>query len=373
MNTLTLLRDQDGDMIAPNTIYVTSTGDGRKSLCSAVAAGDMKPYILNPIDPSISLFSVPDGVDAGASTRQTFISTFIHPNGDQYFYYSTDSLLAIIYMNIWHEGSWVYAQSQKAIDYTGIAEGSIAVMDVIRRNTPVFYNTQNSTYYQYVMYLVNQTGHWFPPVDGIQTAGIISVAFSHDGVTWVGPYDANNPPPDGDCSDAICVEEGGVMFDGTTLYIIAVEGDLILLQNHLNPPMGASSLTYLFTASKNDPLSLTAYNGKAPISNNGVFAPNMAGYGENHKIFLNASITHDYDSGRLYLSRGYPYPADYTGANGIPCGSLIGCAVGLQTYANRAQLYYLDLGVPMNLALLYSGTWTLVGDWGYEQGFRSTN
>lgn len=364
MNDINCLKRPNGSLHPSNVMYVSSIGNGNRSLCSESIFADFRPYVLTPGPPaSISLFNVPPGVGDGADTAQVFISTFKLLNGDQYFYFSTDSLLAVIYMNIKRNGSWVYNESIKVIDY-GYGNGSIAVMDVIRAGSAVFYNTHNSQYYRYVMYLVNQTGGWF--TDPIFTAGVMAVAFSNDGINWVGPYDVNNPGAY-NCNEGVCIEYGGVFFDGTTLYIIALEGNIATLENGV---MGNETLTYLYLASANDPATVTACNNKASISNNGIFSPNLPGY-HLPNFFINASIAFRPSTGTLYLSRGYPYPSDYSGADSIPCGDLTGCLTGLATLPQRIQTYSMSLGASPNLSLLYSGTWNLVGDWGYQQGYRS--
>lgn len=367
MSSVAYLRYQDGTKYS-DTIYVTSSGDGERSLCTnPMIDVNYRPYILTlntpPTPDELTLFPVPAGIDVGTNTAQNFISTFIHSNGDQYFYFSTDSLLAKIYVNIKHNGAWIYPNSIVALDYDN-NDGSVACMDVIHHYSPVFYNKYDGTYYNYVMYVVDQTGGWFTGF----TAGVLSLAFSNNGINWVGPYTANAPSAY-NCTEGVCLEHGGVIFVGTTLYIIACEGCFSVLTPEAMT--GPSTLTYLYTAPASDPTTVTAYNNKAPISGNGIFRPNLPGY-TNSKIFINARLS--FKEGIMYLSRSYAYPVDYSGTNAIPCGSLgDGCITGLATLDIRVQMYSMDLGVPTDMNRLYTGTWTLLGDYGYKHGYRSIN
>lgn len=367
MDSLDMLRNADGTRHADGTIYVAGIENGLTSLCTN-ASHAYYPCVLTPgSPPTATAFSVPDAAGWPVSPMsKVFYSTFKLPNGDQYFYFSGNSVGT--YVNIKRSGSWVYANSIKAIDYGGVPAG-MAVGDVLYSATRDYYNTQDGQYYYFVMYLSNQLGGWWPtsPVPSF-TAGAMSIAFSNDGLTWTQVYDANNPSAY-NCTQGVCIEYLGAFRLDNTIYIFAVEGDLAVLAAGV---AGNSTMTYLFTAPVSDPLTVTAYNSKAPISNNGIYSPNMPGF-HMHNSFINVSCSFNPATGVLYLSRLIPYPWDMNGS--IPCDDVLGssCVTGLATYPNRTQLYSMSLGVPPNINLIYSGTWSLVGDWGFEQGYRSIN
>ena len=362
------LRNEKGAPHGDDKLYMTGVPNGRKSLCEWESFAEQIVGTLNTgASPTVTEVSIPNGDHASDPKIGGFYSTYKATNGDQYYYCSVEGTTGAdvtgIYLNIWRNNAWVYAKSQEVVAYPG-ATGSVAVMDVVVADSAIFRNSKNSQYYSQVMYIVNQTDGWF----GVGTAGVLSVAFSNNGITWIGPYDVNAPSAY-NCSEGVCIEYGGVILFGTTLYIVAVEGQFSVLIPGMS---GSGTMTYMFVSQASDPLTTVAYNGKAELTNSGVFSPDLPGYNL-YNAFLNAKISYDPD-GTLYLSRAYPYPFDIGGS--IPCGSwspASKCLKGFTTRAIRVQMYSMNLGVPADLGLLYSGTWSLIGDWGWESGYRSIN
>jgi len=181
----------------------------------------------------------------------------------------------------------------------------------------------------------------------------------------VGPYQANSPA---NCAAAVHVEMIGAFYDGFTIFIMAIDG---IISNVIAGMTGDSTMTYLYTTSPNYPHSITAYNGGAPFTSNGMYKPNLPGE-HMHNVFINLTtagkVTADFAASKIYLGRVIAYPYGET----IPCGDLgTGCLQYYHSYPNRSQLYSMDISG--GLGALYSGTWVLEGDWGYGQGYRSEN
>ena len=351
-----MLRTPLGYVHTSGTILTVAMGSGNRSKCEAVTIPDSRPYVVNTTGPSISAMNIPAAEDLQAGDAQAFITAYQDAAGDSHIYFSTDSENAAIYYNKYTSaGSWAYANSQNVLDY-GDDDGSVAVIDVVVAPSAIFYNTATSTWFKQIMYIVNQTGPWFLGT----TAGVLDVAFSNNGTTWVGPYTVAGP------SGAIHIEYGGVIWDGTNIIVIGLEGNLAILAANI---LSGSTLTYGYLAVPADPATMTKPGGSSTISNSGIYSPNYGGLGQTTAL-TNCTFTLSLDSNYIYMSRSYAYPVDYTNSTPvIPCGTLVGCNQGLTTFHNRAQLYSMYIGG--NLTTLLSGTWTLLYDLGYSQGYRT--
>ncbi|MFP4086395.1 MAG: hypothetical protein ACLFUL_06335 [Desulfobacteraceae bacterium] len=360
LHYLTIMTDGHGCVHPDEALFVATPGNDELSECDP--PGQTRIYSLDPYSDSISFWNVPQAVDYQVGDHQHFFSV-MKPQvmGSPYkqVWFATDSNKPHIYYNKQDSyGNWQYGSSQKVIDMG--STGTLAVMDVLYDSSAIFRNPHNGSYYRYCMYLVNQSGCWMT-MGG--TAGVLAVAYSNDGISWVGPYDVGNP----NCNfnQATHVEMGGALLYGSTIYIMVLEGDLSILASQV---LSGSTLSYMYSAPVSNPESISILGGGSPITASGLYSPNAGGYAQTDCL-MNVSMSFDPASGVLYMARAYAYPVNYQGSN-VPClpGSV--CKTGLTTNGIRTQLYSMSLGVPPNLNNLWSSSWSLVDDWGAEDGYQ---
>lgn len=205
---------------------------------------------------------IPPGV--GSDRTPDFYSTFM-VGTDQYFYFSTDTPLdPRIYVNILRNGSWVYATSPAAITRSNPYDPpTIAMGDVVNHPTSIFRHPTTGRFYKWLMYYIDQ-----PDSQNGISAGFISVAFSNNGIGWTTPIRVNGGGTN--CSTTVCSEDLAVVFDGTTIFILANEGDLVLLNS---PATSGKSYTYLYTASLSNPAQLTKFLPDH-VTTSGLVSPN---------------------------------------------------------------------------------------------------
>lgn len=358
LHYLTIMTDGHGCVHPDEALFVATPGNDELSECDP--PGQTRIYSLDPWADSIAYWDVPPAVDFQVGDHQHFFSVMKDASGHKKVWFATDSNKPHIYYNEqYSNGFWRYdIYSPKVIDMGSI--GTLAVMDVLYDSSPIFRNPHNGSYYNYCMYLVNQSGCWMT-MGG--TAGVLAVAYSNNGIDWAGPYDVGNP----NCNfnQAVHVEMGGALLYGSTIYILALEGDLSVLASQV---LSGSTLTYLYSAPTSNPEAVTLHGGGSPVTASGLYSPNAGGYSQTNCL-LNVSMSLNTTSGVLYMARSYAYPVNYQGSD-VPCLPGGVCKTGLLTNAIRTQLYSMNLGTPPNLDNLWSSYWTLIDDWGAEDGYQ---
>jgi hypothetical protein len=393
INFASFSNDKNGCLLSDDIVYTSALGNCKRSICEEHVFNLFRPYLLNTKTSTLTPFEVPEAEDKQPEDAQNFFSTFVDDNNNHYFYFSTDSLNASVYLNIKNsDGEWSWPKSIKVVDY-GIGNGSVAVCGILQNSDKIFHNTHDNNNYSMIMYIVNQTGGWF---FNWFTAGVLDVAFSNDGIVWSGPYTVNNPPTYDCDSGGICTEDCGVVFYNNTIYIVSIEGSLDKLSKDI---LSKKTLTYLYTSKPDNPSIASKYKdvrGNDMISSNGMYSPNVSvqtyqftRYGRVFKdvysnrysfsamkpstnLFINLSTSYDADRGYMYISRAYPYPSDYTSEESIPCGDTTYCFKGLVTLPNRCQVYRMYIGdLSRNTNKLFYGYWELVGDYGCSYGYKS--
>jgi len=366
VNSCSYMRTEIGTRHTDNQILVVASGNGERSKCSRITTSEFRPYTLvHGGSPSLSRFEVPDAEDfVEGQDAQAFFTVYKDVYGVIHVYFSTDSAHTKIYYNKYTAGVWTYPESIAVVTYPE-NDGAVAVADIIANSTAIFYNTADATHYKQVMYITNQTTNW----KGFSW-GVLDVAFSNDGINWVGPYTVNTPGSYS-CSSAICVENVGVIWNGSNLLIFGVEGDFTkqLLAGAMTD---GSTLTYVYLASPADPRSASEPFPGTPVSSTGIQAYDDVGYTPSY-ILWNCTFCFSPDYQTVYMTRGYAYASDYPYGPGVvgsdvPCEAGSYCATGITTYPNRAQVYSMYIGV--DVTNVFTGTWNLIYDIGYGQGYR---
>lgn len=318
----------------------------------------------DPPDPEVSFFDIPS---AGAIKPDFNISSFIDDVGKQWVYWCSNlEWHAEVFLNIKNtDGTWEYPDSIKIISQSefpmfGNDHGSVAMGDVLYSNTAIFKNPDDLHYYKYVMYLVYQ-----PEVSN--TAGAIYVSFSDNGVDWTFMQHATYPEapcnPYYDNAPIIPVEAVGAIFDGTTIYIIEIEGHL----EKISSQNISQTLTYFATANINNP---TLFNIECMLPSTGMFIPNKASFGPGYCWYINLGIAYDNINNYLYIGRGYPYGVDLSGETAYPTSCQSHCISGIATYPVRVQVYRMPLDSLDHIDAIQNGTWELIVDLGNKTGYQ---
>ncbi|MGE0827551.1 MAG: hypothetical protein AB7G75_19410 [Candidatus Binatia bacterium] len=269
---------------------------------------------------------------------------------------------------------------------------TVAMGTVLKSVIPQYKDVRNGQYYKYMMYVIAQ-----PPTCAGTFTGFLMVAFSNDGRNWTSLAQVNESGgPTASCwpyLDPTTGEPTGVVHTSTlpvqsvaairnpsndTVYIVALEGRVTGTPGALDNVSNYNrSLTFLYQANRNNPTSVSFLT---EISPNGISKPqgNCSTCGSAHSYFVNLDLTYESGSGRIYISRGYPYPFDGTNPYATPCnpvgsGTKAQCAVGIAQFANRVQMYYQVVGPIWNISAIGSGTWTIVGDWGNGSGYPNNS
>lgn len=360
--TIEYVRTPGGLLHSDNMLIVNGiTPSGCRSLCNTTGFVK-KPYLYS--GGVCTDLGLPQALLYKSGDQQCFTSIYKDDSGYLHVYFSEDSgndgVTTFPHINYNRKspgGSWLYASSPAVV--THYAEGSTAVMSVIYDGSSPFVYSGSS--YSYIMHIVNQTGGW------LSTAGVLDVAFSNNGISWTTPVTVNYPASVS-CSLGICLEYGTAVWDGGTLYIIGLNGNLATLAANI---VSGSTETYVYTSNPSTPDYATQYSA-SPITSSGLYSPNVSGYSQT-SLLTNTICALSISNGYVYVSRSYAYPVDYSGTASIPCGGLTGCNTGLTTLANRAQMYYMYLGIPADITKLWTGSWTLAYDVGYGFGYRSIN
>jgi hypothetical protein len=379
INSISYMRTPDGYRHTDNQLLATATGNGDRTKCIDRNGPDFRPYSVNQSGPSLERFVVPETEDHQTGDAQNFFTVYKDTSGWIHTYFSTDSENASIYYNKYNSStaSWYYAKSKNVLTYgSGTGTGSTAVSDVIVESSAVFHNTHDGLDYSQVMYLTNQTGSW----QGF-CWGVLAVAFSNNGVNWTGPYNVNNPSSASCSSGGVMLEDCGVLWNGSNLLILAVEGCIAdqLVNGFFN---SGTTMTYAYLASASDPCTAPLASSTA-VNSNGIWSPTVSGY-DSSNVLWNCSFCYSPGYQYVYMTRGYAYPSDYpddlySGGvihGDIPCGigdcsGEVCCAHGLPTFPNRAQVYYMDINYDPTKLIDGSTSWNLLYDLGYEQGYRS--
>lgn len=320
--------------------------------------------IINNKGASIPFFYIPD---AAVAIPDFNISTAIDSLGRQWIYWCSNlRWYPEVFLNIKNtDGTWVYVDSQRVIDSSGFplfgnTHGAVAMGDVLYDSTPIFYNTFDSTYYRFLMYIVYQE-------ETNSTAGALYVSFSNDGLNWTFmrhatiPGGVPYPAYGGAC--IVAVEAVGAVTDGTTIKIVGVDGDFV----EYTEANKGRTLTHLCTASVNDPCTLTLIG---EMSATGIFAPNKVSFGAGYCWFPNLGIAYDDVNNYFYIGRSYPYGIDLSGGTTYPVPCHPNCAHGASTYPVRVQVYKMSIATYGDISDILTGTWTLVADLGHKSGYK---
>jgi len=359
VNSISYLRTPAGYRHPDNTLIAVALGSGDRSKCAYLTQPYFKPYYFT--GSSLSTITIPEAEDYQSNDAQAFCTWYKDASGHAYVYFSTDSTNPNIYYNAYYSwGAWAFSKSKNiGLGYVG---GSVAVMDVINAApSQPFTNPYDSGSYAMVMYIVNQSGGFG------DCWGVLDVAFSNDGSSWIGPYHVNDP-------SYVYLEDGGVLWNGSNIIIFGVDGTF---DNWADANLtSGNTYTYAYLLSNSDPTTATMPLGTTNVSNSGLVRPNADGY-TNTNFLINCTFCFSSDYNYIYMTRAYAYPVDYSGTKLIPCGfgtstTLGYCATGGATFPNRAQVYSMYIGG--DPTLIMSGTWStwnLLYDIGYEQGYRS--
>lgn len=359
LDFIRVMKDEYGLVHPDGEIYVHSSGTDAWSACDP-SSPQQRIYKLNPgSPPSISLWNVPQAEDLQAGDNQTFPDVIKTSDGTKHVFFTTNSPRAKIYYNAQNsQGVWQHNQSQKIID---LGNGTLAVVDVLWDESSPFYNPHNSQYYKGLMYFINQAGCW---ASGAGTAGVLAVAYCNDPLNWVGPYDVGNP----NCNfnQALHTEQGGAMYYNGCIYLMLFEGKISAYYDEF---LDGTTMTRLYYATPANPENVTVLQNGNYLTANGIYAPGAGGY-ENTKALISVTMAFDPTSGNMYMGRTYTYPVNYSGyGDEIPCYTGGICFSGLLSRTIRAQLYSMNLGSPPSMMGLWTGSWTLMGDWGASHGY----
>lgn len=197
------------------------------------------------------------------------------------------------------------------------------------------------------------------------------MAFSNDGITWTAIKKILEPGAEyhqclqnsGDPTGlAVSVEAAGVIRQGSSIYIIALEGSIPAL--NANATNTQRTLTFLYTSTVFNPLNVN-YQGE--VSKNGMFNPNIASQ-TLYRYWVNVGVAFDSSTGNLYMGRVYPYPFDL--GNVTPCNQTPSCLSDISTLPVRAQAYRMNIGSLSNISAITTGTWTQLVDWGHVTGYK---
>jgi len=278
---------------------------------------------------------------------------------------------------------WEFSLSQAIWGTTGF-------VDTVLYSPMPRYQDPSGHAWNYIMYAVHQPG----ACDGAQF-GFAMVQYSADGRNWYSSMPLHHAGgPSAPCapelgSNLVQVEALDAVDDGQgTIRLIGMEGNVSTLLDPNNMDQTFASWGTSGYATSSD---VTIDASLSPVTNSGIFSPTPPGAGSRfrtYSYFFNMAMAWDPVNGDLYWTRGYPYPFDRHFELGslVPSPSVTtqqwvmnsywggtqlvdGCAGSPATYPNRYQIYRMHLGTLSNFAQLHTGTWTLLADRGFSNGY----
>ena len=318
-------------------------------------------------------------VPQGGQTMVGFFAMFKDPDGDFHLYGSKDTSsersAGIHYNKLTEERDWVYDTNVEIVtSIPGLS--SLAVCTVLYHPSGLwFYGS-----YKYIMLYIDQ------PIDYAAWKianplavgrivehptsvgwGMLMMRFSNNPNTgWSSPWQFSL-----DGTHVVLAEHASMFYTGTTLLITVCEGDTAAMLSGLN----AYTYAYCITSDSNEPqrgtrvstgyFNTTGISGYNPSKT--LTSPNTT---DNNPICFNLSTSFDATLGHYFLTRAYAYPFDVgsTGLDGeVPANGYR--TKGLPSLPNRCQLYRKSVGTTPVWTGLYSGTWELLGDYGYYNGY----
>lgn len=362
---------------------------------------------IDDIPPAYTTFITADG--NSVNPRANFMLSYMDVSPfDQrvWFTISGDQTPASVYYNHRTRASigspwyWSYSYSYPVLNiHQNDQPGppSFALGTVLRSSTGSFRDPTTGIFYEYLMYGIYQNSN----CNGV-SAGFLSIGFSHDGTSWVGPYQAVRVGgPSFPCwpthINTVPIEAVSAVFDGSfTVYLMGLEGNGALLVNRTNMDR---TLTIVGWTDVNSLGLVQVFPGASEVSPLGVVKHDVfPGYGYGNRFtsyayFINMQMAWDEASGYLYVSRAYPYGFDRGSTGEAPSGFVIphssvvyntvlynpflqrnqrvdGCDASPAAGPTRVQVYKMYLGTLSNFGGTTTGTWSLVTDAGTHRGYK---